>query len=84
MVLDARSGAMLNDSPLDFNGDGKLNDGEAAGVRNLVNPFASPTLVAGESVDYLLSQNDSGSEATSTGMSVSIHDGRLTWREMEP
>lgn len=84
MVFDARSGSMLNDPPLDFDGDGKLNDGQAAGVQNIVNPFASPTIVAGEMVDHLLSQDDEGSSANAIGMSVSFRDGRLTWRELEP
>jgi len=84
MVFDARSGAMLDESPLDFNGDGKRNDGNAAGVGNLVNPFAPPTLLAAEGIDYLLSQDDSGAEVTSTGLSINMNDGRLTWREMEP
>jgi len=84
MLFDARSGAMLNESPLDLNGDGELNDGQVGGVQNLINPFASPTLVAGENIDFLLSQDDSGAAASATGIAVSISDGRLTWREMEP
>ena len=84
MVLDTRSGAMLFEPPLDLNGDGSLNDGEAAGVKNMTNPFSSPTMVAGETVDYLLSQKENGSGATAIGMSTNINDGRLTWRELEP
>jgi len=84
MVLDARSGSMSNDPSLDFDGDGKMNDGEAAGVQNMVNPFASPTIVAGETIDHLLSQDDAGSAASALGIFVGINDGRITWRELEP
>ncbi len=84
MVFDARSGAMLPESTIDLDGDGKLDDGPLGGVQNLTNPFASPTVVSGENNDFLLSQNATGSEATSTALKTSITDGRLTWRELEP
>jgi len=89
MVLDARSGGMLSDPVIDLDGDGKLggpmsNDDPVGGVMNIANPFASPTIVSGENSDYLLSQDATGSAATSTVLKTSIIDGRLSWRELQP
>ncbi len=84
MALDARDGSMLKDSAIDLNGDGKLNDEDVAGIQGLTNPFAPPTIVSGENLDYMLSQDAEGEAVTSTGLKASIADGRVTWREVEP
>lgn len=84
MVFDARSGAMLTDSQIDLNGDGKRNDGSVAGVSGLVNPHASPTIVAAETADVLLSQTSTNPELVSTTLHTSFRSGRLTWKELEP
>lgn len=84
MVLDARSGAMLPDSQVDLDGNGEFDDGTFAGVSGLVNPHASPTIVAAGAADILISQTPNNPESTSQTIQSGFQDGRLTWRELEP
>lgn len=84
MVFDARNGAMLTESPIDLNGDGKRNDSTLAGVSGLVNPHASPTILAAENADVLLSQTITNPEVVSATLHSGFREGRLTWREIEP
>ncbi len=84
MILDAANGSMLDPGILDLNGDGRQNDPSLGGIRNTVNPFASPTIVSGGSMDVILSQNESNPAASSLSMTTSFADGRLTWRELQP
>lgn len=84
MIFDARSGAMVTDGQIDLNGDGKQNDAPVGGVSGLVNPHASPTIVAAEAADILLSQTATDPEVVSATLHSGFREGRLTWRELEP
>lgn len=84
MIFDARSGAMLSESPFDIGPDDTLNNDMLAGVSGLVNPLVSPTILATEGSDVLLSQSAKDPEVTSTDINSNFRPGRLTWRELKP
>lgn len=84
MVLDAVNGGMPPGGLLDLNGDNKLNEPPISGIRNAVNPFSTPTVVAGVDKDVIISQSEINPEPTTISMASSFIDGRMTWRELEP
>ena len=84
MVLDATSGAMLPPS-IDLNGDGSFGQDEVlSGVQGISNPLASPTIVAAQHEDVILTSKDDGSGSSSTTLNASSKAGRLSWRELKP
>ena len=84
MVLDATNGGMPDGGLLDLNGDNQLNERPLSGIRNQVNPFASPTVVGGTDRDVIISQSEIDPDPQSLSMASTFIDGRITWRELEP
>ena len=85
MVFDPRSGAMLEESPFDLDGDGVFDGASTiSGFKNGVNPFAAPTFAAATQDDVLLTQTGDDQEPQSQDVKASINNGTLTWRELEP
>ena len=84
MVLDATNGGMPDGGLLDLNGDNQLNERPLSGIRNQVNPFASPTVVGGTDRDIIISQSEIDPDPQSLAMASTFIDGRITWRELEP
>lgn len=84
MILDAASGAMPSPS-IDLNGDGNFSDDEVlSGIQGLNNPLATPTIVAAQVEDVILTNNIDGSGTSSVSLNASSHNGRISWRELEP
>lgn len=84
MVLNAINGGMPGSNLLDLNGDNNLNEPPISGIRNAVNPFSPPTVVAGPTSDVILSQSEIDPTPTGISLASSFMDGRLTWRELRP
>ena len=84
MILDARSGAMLADSQIDLDGDGERDDGIFGGINGISNSHASPTIIAAENADILLTQTATDTDITSAVVHTRFREGRLSWRELEP
>jgi type IV pilus assembly protein PilY1 len=85
MVFDPGSGAMINDSPFDLDGDGSFrNDNSLTGIQIDGNPFAAPTFAATATDDVLLIQSETNPVARSMIVDASMQNGRLSWRELEP
>ncbi|MEM7259612.1 MAG: PilC/PilY family type IV pilus protein, partial [Pseudomonadota bacterium] len=84
MVLSAVNGGMTDSGLLDIDEDSYWNDPPIAGIRNLVNPFAPPTVVAGADRDVLISQSEIDPDPQTVTLASSFVDGRLTWRELQP
>lgn len=84
MILDAASGAMPAPS-LDLNDDGIFSEEETfSGIRGLNNPLASPTVVAAQREDVLLTNDDNAGGSSSTNLDAITNNGRVSWRELEP
>ena len=84
MILDAASGAMPETS-LDLDGDGAFTAEEMiSGIRGLNNPLASPTIVATQLEDVVLTNDDQAAGSSSTGLDAVTNNGRMSWRELEP
>ncbi|MFK7992621.1 MAG: pilus assembly protein [Granulosicoccus sp.] len=84
MILDGASGAMLPPS-IDLNRDGSFTPGEVlSGVQGITNPLASPTIVAAQHEDVILTSKDDGTGSTSTTLNASGLNGRVSWRELKP
>lgn len=79
MILNAATGAMLAPGPVDLPGAPRLS-----GIRDAVNPFASPTIVASGAADVILSQTEVDPVTSALVIWSSFIDGRLTWRELQP
>jgi type IV pilus assembly protein PilY1 len=84
MILNAANGGMADTGLLDIDDDGLLNEPPIAGIGNLGNPFAAPTLVAGADRDVLITQAEIDPEPETISLASSFIDGRMTWRELEP
>lgn len=85
MVFNPRSGAMLDESPFDLDGDGIFDESKPlSGFKNGANPFAEPTFAAAVQDDVVISQGSGDTDATSRDVKASINSGTLTWRELEP
>ena len=84
MLLNATNGGMPGSGLLDLNGDNRLNEPPVSGIRNLTNPFATPTVVAGADKDVIISQSEIDPTPETISMATSFIDGRMTWRELEP
>lgn len=85
MLFDPASGAMLEQSPFDLDGDGSFDGGDAiSGFRNGGNPFTEPTFAAATKDDVILTQGSSDPEINAREVDASINSGLLTWRELEP
>ncbi len=84
MILNAGNGGMSPSSLLDLNNDFRANEPPVSGIRNQVNPFSSPTVVAGSGKDVIISQSPVNPEQQTLSLATSFIDGRMTWRELEP
>lgn len=84
MVLNAVNGGMIDPGVIDLDGDGRFNDSSVSGIRNKVNPFSSPTVVASPASDIIISQSETDPEPSTRSLASSFADGRLTWRELQP
>lgn len=66
MVLDAATGAMLK-PPIDLNNDGVFTYDEVlSGIQGVSNPLASPTVVATQNEDIILTSTTAGEGSEST------------------
>lgn len=85
MIFNPVSGAMLEDSPFDLDGDGNFDRGVSiSGIRGGGNPFAEPTFVSATKDDIILTQGSNDPSLNVRDVDASINSGLLTWRELEP
>lgn len=84
MVLSAVNGGMVDPGLIDLDGDRRFNEPSISGLRNKINPFASPTVVASPYDDVIISQSETDPEPSTRSLASSFSDGRLTWRELQP
>ena len=75
---------MLADSQIDLDGDGERDDGIFGGINGISNSHASPTIIAAENADILLTQTATDTDITSAVVHTRFREGRLSWRELEP